>query len=101
MSALARADLLLVVSELVSNSVRHGPDGGAIRLDLVAREDGVRVEVRDQGHPKRIAAREPQSAGLFAGGYGLRLVEKLSTSWGSAEAPTRVWASLRASGVRA
>ena len=42
------ADLMVVVSELASNSVRHGGGGGTVRL---WEDDGALVcEVRDQGH---------------------------------------------------
>jgi anti-sigma regulatory factor (Ser/Thr protein kinase) len=69
----------LLTAELVSNAVVHGPDAGAVRVEV--RIDGatVRVGVRDTGggvptvgHPEPTAA----------SGRGLALVEALSSDWG-------------------
>jgi anti-sigma regulatory factor (Ser/Thr protein kinase) len=83
-------DLLIVVSELVANSVKYGP-GEPITVRL--RVDGARLvqgEVEDEGEP-----REPPQVRLRpggpSGGYGLNLVDRLSTRWGVREGSTRVW----------
>lgn len=69
----------LLVSELVTNAVRHG-DGEEIAL--VTRIDAARLrfEVHDAGAqaPRR---REPAGA---QGGYGLNLVASLASRWGAA-----------------
>ncbi|MCE9644940.1 MAG: HAMP domain-containing histidine kinase [Chloroflexi bacterium] len=38
-----------VLSNLISNSIRHTPKGGSISLATESIEDGVRIEVRDTG----------------------------------------------------
>lgn len=88
-------DALLIVSELVTNAVRHGPGGGAIHLE-VRRNGAVRIEVRDPGagfDPARVPG-EPDD--LPTGGFGLVIVQRLSTDWGVAPrgSPTLVWAEL-------
>jgi len=88
---------LLLVSELVTNSVRHS--GVADGEDVVVRvdlwRDGCRLEVEDPGRDGVIAPK-PQDL-LEGGGMGLNLVQMLSERWGvvrAAEGPTRVWAQL-------
>ncbi|WP_338075176.1 ATP-binding protein [Kineococcus vitellinus] len=68
----------IVVSELVSNAVRHGGPPIALALDCDA-DDGVVVSVSDGGHhlPRQVEAR-PDAVG----GRGVRLVELLSSEWG-------------------
>lgn len=86
--------VLLVVSELVTNAVRHGWGEIELRIDL---EGGaVRIEVIDDGHAD-VQAAEP--APLDVGGRGLQLVRELSRRWGAGFDPagrTRVWAELSA-----
>jgi serine phosphatase RsbU (regulator of sigma subunit) len=77
-----------VVSELVTNALLHGD--GEIALRLHADGGGLRLEVED-GSPVAPQVAEGRAAGY--GGYGLRIVQRLS-SWGWY--PTRfgkvVWA---------
>lgn len=80
-------DVLLLVSELVTNSVRHS---GTSNVDVsVQAEDGViRVEVSDDG--PGFDPRRPRGDGM-----GLMLVEKLSESWGLQDGDRfTVWAEL-------
>jgi anti-sigma regulatory factor (Ser/Thr protein kinase) len=83
-------DLLIVVSELVSNAVIHAHT----RLRLVIRYDGRRVltEVFD-GDPRLPVP--PDHPG-DVGGRGLFLVDHLSLRWGSEAVGIgkRVWAEL-------
>ena len=88
---------LLLVSELVSNSVRHS--GVREGEDVVVRvrfwADSVRLEVGDPGRDGVIAPQPPDP--LRAGGMGLHLVQTLSERWGLervAAGGTRVWAQL-------
>ncbi|MDP9401311.1 MAG: ATP-binding protein [Actinomycetota bacterium] len=88
----------LLATELVTNAVRHAtPDAGA-RLVLVAHlePDFVRVEVHDAGPAFDPAVRHS------AKGFGLRLIDSLSTRWGvERERGNRVWFELdRRSGRR-
>ena len=80
--------LELVVSELVTNAVRHGP-GELITLRLVSAPDGtIAGEVVDQGHGV-VAIRE-HDAGA-AGGLGLPIVDALTSAWGVYPGSTHVW----------
>lgn len=69
-------DVELVVSELVTNVVRHARTDGVV--ELWTRPDEVRIEVHDA------APSAPQlrpSAGPD-GGFGLRIVDRVATAWG-------------------
>jgi len=83
-------DLLLVVSELAANAVRHG--GPPIGLTLTPDGPGVRVVVTDHGHghdPR------PRHATVTAGdGRGLAMVDRLSraTGWQRFADRLEVWA---------
>ena len=70
-------DVLLVVTELVSNALLHGRGDITLRIAF----DGSRVSglVGDEGAGFVAAAREPGSRRI--GGYGLEIVERLSESW--------------------
>ncbi|MCW2505640.1 MAG: prpI [Actinomycetia bacterium] len=73
-----REDIVLVVSELVTNAVVHGEAARRLRL----RRTGVRivVEVFDSGHRMP----HPRAAALDAeSGRGLHLVAKLADRWGA------------------
>src|SRR3954469_16465769 len=74
-------DLQLVVSELVTNSVKFGPRR-PITLALSIGGDGVvRGEVIDQGDGERARlemSREPS----VDGGWGLYLVDQVAQRWG-------------------
>jgi signal transduction histidine kinase len=79
----------LVVTELVTNAVRHGP-GGPITLRLaVDGSGGVVGEVKDQGEGM-IAIRE-RDVGVGGSGLGLRVVNELTSAWGVNPGSTHVW----------
>jgi anti-sigma regulatory factor (Ser/Thr protein kinase) len=86
----------LLVSELVTNSVKYAPAGPAASLDLhVGVSDGaMRVEVSDDGdgfQPGRLGPKRDLTSG-----WGLYLVDALADRWGVAQdKPTRVWFELR------
>jgi anti-sigma regulatory factor (Ser/Thr protein kinase) len=85
-------DLRLLVTELVTNSVRHaGLEGDEpIRLRVDCRPDAIRVEVVDKGpgfEPAVRADPEPEPSG-----WGLYLVERLADRWGvDSDGNTVVW----------
>ena len=82
-------DVTLLVSELVTNAVRHA-EGGIVRLVVRLTEGVLRVEVHDPGHG--FALRPAPSDPLRASGWGLVLVEELADRWGVDTDPrTRVW----------
>jgi anti-sigma regulatory factor (Ser/Thr protein kinase) len=87
---------LLLVSELVSNGVRHsGVPGGDVVVRVQLWRDGCRLEVEDPGRDGVIAPQPPDP--LRGGGMGLQLVQTLSERWGLervAAGGTRVWAQL-------
>jgi anti-sigma regulatory factor (Ser/Thr protein kinase) len=93
-----RDDARLLVSELVSNSVRHARQqpGAPLRIRAFAADGIVRVEVEDRG---RGAVRR-RSADPRTGGFGLELVELVAARWGvNHEHSTRVWFVLAAPGT--
>lgn len=94
-------DVALLVSELVTNSVRHGGVGADERIELsvIVRADRVRVEVRDPRPPFRPPAQNgpPQTNDAQLGGWGLMLVSQLARAWGTL-APSEV-KGLRHAGV--
>jgi anti-sigma regulatory factor (Ser/Thr protein kinase) len=84
----------LLLSEVVSNAVRHG-EGAHVRVLLDAVQGGeLRCEVVDEGHGFVPKARDKPSTDV--GGWGLHLVETLSRRWGVREGSTHVWLELAA-----
>jgi two-component sensor histidine kinase len=83
-------DLQLIVSELVTNSVRYGP-GETIEVEIAVAESGsITGEVEDHGGGE-VAMREITDDG---GGFGLRIVDALASRWGIHEGSTQVWFEL-------
>ena len=84
---------VLLVSELVTNAVRHARGSDAITLELEAKGTWLRIEVTD-GDPRRPQPRTP--AGLDGSGFGFVLVDALAAKWGVRETATgkAVWAEL-------
>jgi anti-sigma regulatory factor (Ser/Thr protein kinase) len=90
--------LLLLVSELVSNSVRHAGLGDDERIRLRARSDRecTYVEVCDAGRSGRVPAKRGNQDVLDPGGLGLVLVDEMADRWGVAcsDDETCVWFEL-------
>jgi anti-sigma regulatory factor (Ser/Thr protein kinase) len=86
---------VLLVSELVTNAVRHARDTYAIALDLEFGESGLRIEVQD-ADPCWPHRRTPGR--LDESGFGLVLVNALADMWGVRDTATgkAVWAELDA-----
>jgi anti-sigma regulatory factor (Ser/Thr protein kinase) len=82
-------DVVLLVSELVTNSVKYGAEGDlTLQIDAPAPRR-LRVEVINQG-----ASFEPKARSRPAtepGGWGLHLVETLADRWGVHAGSTHVW----------
>jgi anti-sigma regulatory factor (Ser/Thr protein kinase) len=79
----------LVVSELVTNAIRHGP-GEPITLRLAADgSGGVAGEIQDQGDG--VIAIRKQDGRTAVGGLGLRIVDELTSVWGVNPGSTHVW----------
>jgi anti-sigma regulatory factor (Ser/Thr protein kinase) len=80
-----RDDVALMVSELVTNALQHGT--GTISLRIDTENLAIRVEVSDEGN---VAIAPTPNPGAH-GGWGLRIVERLSDDWGALEGSTKVW----------
>jgi two-component sensor histidine kinase len=93
-------DALLVVSELVSNAVRHGAPlgGGGLEVRWDITDQRVHLEVHDGGQgPEQGAPRTLQGTSDDERGRGLAIIAMLATSWGSSydeAAGAVVWADL-------
>jgi anti-sigma regulatory factor (Ser/Thr protein kinase) len=88
-------DLRLLVSELVTNSVRHAGlhEPQTIELSVSIVRDVVRVEVRDAGAGFELEPKERDRT--EASGWGLYLVGRLADRWGvDVEGVTTVWFEL-------
>ena len=95
-AALRCDDAALVVSELVSNSVRHAQarDDGTLLVSLQLTADEIILEVTDGGGGEPVM----QAAAADSGsGRGLVVIDSLARRWGSRydAAGTTVWAALR------
>jgi anti-sigma regulatory factor (Ser/Thr protein kinase) len=85
-------DATLLVSELVTNAVKYGPEEETIRLIVAQGEGRTRFTVHDLGLgplPEMRAEDDPAP-----GGHGLRLVDTLADRWGVERGSTRVWFEL-------
>jgi two-component sensor histidine kinase len=84
-------DLLLIVSELVTNAVKYSP--GDIDVDLSAHHSRIVVEVTDLS-PEPAVRRTVEST--EPGGRGLAMVEILASGWGQVQKDQRktVWAQV-------
>lgn len=84
-----RPDVVLLVSELVTNSVKYGAEG-SVRLQIDAPAPRrLRVEVVNQGSSFTPVARDRPKTDV--GGWGLHLVEELTDRWGVHAGSTHVW----------
>jgi anti-sigma regulatory factor (Ser/Thr protein kinase) len=84
---------VLLVSELVTNAVRHAADTGAIGLELVSTGTRLRVEIQD-GDPSW--RQMDRLADCDESGYGFLVVDSLADRWGLRRvcAGKAVWAEL-------
>jgi anti-sigma regulatory factor (Ser/Thr protein kinase) len=80
-------DVLLVVSELVTNAVLHGD--GDIDIRLTCDAGVVRGAVSDEGHGFDGRPRKPDPRRI--GGHGLHIVGRVADQWGLAQGTTSVW----------
>jgi anti-sigma regulatory factor (Ser/Thr protein kinase) len=99
----AVGDAALVVSELLSNAIRHAAPlpGSQVRVTWTLHDDVLRLAVSDAGAGSlpRITRAVPSAPG----GRGLSIVENLSSHWGvfRDHGETTVWAVLAAPHVGA
>jgi anti-sigma regulatory factor (Ser/Thr protein kinase) len=89
-----RDTLSLLVSELVTNAIRHGGAQGAsdaVTVHAALRDSALRLEVTDPGPGFEPGGHGPRPDG----GYGLHLLDRLATRWGvSGGDPVTVWVEL-------
>ena len=86
--------LILLVSEVVSNAVRHssGDPGAPVGLVASFGERTIRVTVTDAGEGFTPRPRDPART---HDGYGLYLLEKVADRWGvQSRGDTKVWFEL-------
>ena len=86
--------LRLIVSELVTNALRHGHDGERIDLAVTPKPEFLCVQVTDDG--PGLAPRPRALDTEDVGGFGLFFVEQLTRRWGVTRENrrTRVWFEL-------
>ena len=87
-------NLRLVISEVVTNALRHGAPGEQIDLAVTAKEEFLCVQVSDDG--PGLAPRPRAMTPDDHGGFGLFFVEQLTRRWGVTRENqrTRVWFEL-------
>jgi anti-sigma regulatory factor (Ser/Thr protein kinase) len=86
------ADVRLLVSELVTNSVRHSgiQNGDRVQMQVQVSETTLWAEVADPGHGFAPQPRDMDRS--RPGGWGLYLVDQLADRWGVArDGLNRVW----------
>jgi anti-sigma regulatory factor (Ser/Thr protein kinase) len=81
-------DMRLLVTELITNSVKYGGEG-PVRLEVQASSESVRAEIIDQGVGFTPKVRDNDLDRV--GGWGLHLTEHLTSRWGTYEGSTHVW----------
>jgi anti-sigma regulatory factor (Ser/Thr protein kinase) len=91
------ADLRLVISEVITNAVRHGGDGDLL-VAVTPKDEFLCVQVTDTGDG--FAPRPRAYAPDEDGGFGLFLIERLTRRWGLTreDSNTRVWFEFDLSG---
>jgi anti-sigma regulatory factor (Ser/Thr protein kinase) len=89
-------DAVLVVSEIVSNALKHARPRGSGRVEVTwdVRDGAVEIQVADGGGPTQPQVSAPSLSAL--GGRGLSIVAALAGAWGvrQDQAGTVVWARL-------
>ena len=94
-SSAQREDARLVLSELVTNALVHGEDPPVVRAAFT--ESRLELSVTDAGD--RLPTVLPVDPDRI-GGFGLHVVDQLSTAWGVSPFPggKTVWATLGLTG---
>jgi serine/threonine-protein kinase RsbW len=88
-------DLVIVVSELMTNAVCHAglTEYDEVQLALTFLDDAVHVEVADRG-PGFDPSVVEMLKGSVRGGFGLHIVAALSRAWGVIPGAGVVWADV-------
>ncbi|MGE9695906.1 ATP-binding protein [Streptomyces sp. CH6] len=88
-------DVLLIVSELVTNAYRYGTEPeDSVLVTVLTTSERVRVEVHD---PCRTRPRMRNDSDERARGRGLHIVDELAARWGTYDRPLgkAVWAEVK------
>ncbi len=81
-------DVALVLSELVTNSVRHSGATDDISVEIEASEERIRIEVTDHG--PCFSKEDPRN-----GGMGLAIVDQVADRWGiDGDGKCTVWVEI-------
>jgi two-component sensor histidine kinase len=91
------ADIRVAVTELVSNVLQHGclEPSGSFRLTANDPCGIVHVEVHQASSAEEVQRSEDPRSTKDPGGFGLRLVEKMTDRWGVVRGPPgMVWFEL-------
>ena len=95
-------DVLIVVTELVTNAYDHGRGPSEIRMNYAPRPCLVRIEVDDGSLAHPVVASPSLTR---PGGRGMLIVEKLTAAWGVREhretGGKTVWAEVACDGAQA
>ena len=84
----------LVLSELVTNAVKHGTEHGrdVIRIVIEAEGESLRVEVEQPAATPDLQPAETRLDPQDFGGLGLYIVDELADDWGTEPGPPgHVW----------
>jgi anti-sigma regulatory factor (Ser/Thr protein kinase) len=92
----------LVVSELVTNALRHAPESPTITLQLLAGDGAVQVRVSDSGRaaPERRSPPDPGTG--IESGRGVWIVDAFTDHWGTepdGHGGKTVWCEVPAEGA--
>jgi anti-sigma regulatory factor (Ser/Thr protein kinase) len=93
-------DAGLVISELISNALRHATPlpGSLVKVSWTLGDDCLEVAVSDGGGATEPEVNQPTASAI--GGRGLGIVDRLSLCWGAYRhnGEATVWAALALSG---
>lgn len=73
----------LVVSELVTNALRHAPESPNIKLQLLAQAGAVQVRVSDSGTGMPERQSPPDRERAIESGRGIWIVDAFTDDWGT------------------
>jgi signal transduction histidine kinase len=100
----AREKLALLVSELVTNSIRHAglAAGDPIQMELASENGHVRISVHDGGPGFDPAGNNGNGNGDRTG-FGLSILDALAREWGvdTQSGGCTVWCAIDAEGIAA
>jgi anti-sigma regulatory factor (Ser/Thr protein kinase) len=86
-------NIVLLVSELVTNAIRHAglPPSAAVGLSVEVAPQSIRVDVVDGGEGFAVPTVRPLGSKAVSG-FGLLLVDRLADRWGvNVDGVTSVW----------